>query len=248
MKIEDRIMGGSSMGKKQLAILLDPDHCNDSDRLLDIMNKINRSKADLILFGGSLLTEDMFERSIRIVKDISNIPVVIFPGSSSQVSANADAILVLSLISGRNPEFLIGHQVNAAPRIAAAGIETLPTGYMLVDGGKVTTAQYVSNSLPIPSDKPDIAATTALAGKFMGMRMIYLDTGSGALKNVSSEMVKAVKQTTQLPLIVGGGIRSGKSAVQLWNAGADIIVIGTGFEKNTDILDEVTSARQLAFG
>ena len=167
---------------------------------------------------------------------------MLFPGSPAQLSKHADAVLLLSLISGRNPELLIGHHVTAAPTLKAMGIETIPTGYMLVDGGKPTTVSYVSQTLPIPRDKPGIAACTALAGEMLGLRTIYMDTGSGAEFTVSPEMIAAVRNSVDLPIIIGGGIRDAKTARALCTAGADVLVIGTAFEEDPERIFEMREA------
>lgn len=200
------------------------------------------AKADLIFVGGSLLTSTAFDRCVELVKQWSDRPIVLFPGSPSQLSEHADAVLFLSLISGRNPELLIGHHVTAAPTLKAMGIETIPTGYMLVDGGKPTTVSYVSQTLPIPRDKPGIAACTALAGEMLGLRAIYMDTGSGAEFTVSPEMIAAVRNSVHLPIIIGGGIRDAKTARALCDAGADVLVIGTAFEEDPERIFEMREA------
>ncbi len=192
------------------------------------------ARADLILVGGSLLTADGFDQCVRRVKELSDRPVVLFPGSPGQLSSHADALLFLSLISGRNPELLIGHHVTAAPTVKALGLETIPTGYMLVDGGRTTTAHYVSQTSPIPHDKPGIAAATASAGELLGLRTIYMDTGSGAPRTVDPAMVEAVRCAVDLPIIVGGGIRTAEQARALCGAGADMLVVGTAFEEDPE--------------
>ena len=170
-----------------------------------------------------------------------DIPVVLFPGDVTQVSAEADALLFLSLISGRNADLLIGRQVLAAPKIKQCGLETIATGYMLIDCGQPTTASYISGTQPIPYNKPDIALATAMAGEMLGLQCLYLDGGSGADKPISLEMIAAVKQNTTLPLIVGGGIRNEEQAKQAWEAGANIIVIGTAFEEDPEMLIDISS-------
>ncbi len=192
------------------------------------------AKADMIFVGGSLLTSTAFNSSVELVKRWSDRPVVLFPGSPAQLSEHADAVLFLSLISGRNPELLIGHHVTAAPTVKALGIEVIPTGYMLIDGGKPTTVSYVSQTVPIPHDKPGIAACTALAGELLGLRAIYMDTGSGAERTVQPEMVAAVRGSVDLPIIIGGGIRDAVTARSLCDAGADVLVVGTAFEEDPE--------------
>lgn len=221
-------------GRKLLAVLIDPDFGQDEAVLERTVQNACMAKADLIFVGGSLLTSAAFDLCVQRVKELSDRPVVLFPGSPSQLSAHADAVLFLSLISGRNPELLIGHHVTAAPTVKALGIEAVPTGYMLVDGGKPTTVSYVSQTVPIPHDKPGIAAATALAGSYLGLGTIYMDTGSGALRTVPPAMISAVRSQVNLPIIVGGGIKDAATARALCAAGADVLVVGTAFEQDPE--------------
>lgn len=229
-------------GRKLLAVLIDPDRAGDAARLERTIQNACMAKADLLFVGGSLLMTDAFDACVKRVKELSDRPVVLFPGSPAQLSAHADAVLFLSLISGRNPELLIGHHVTAAPRVKALGIEAVPTGYMLVDGGRTTTAHYVSQTSPIPHDKPGIAACTALAGELLGLRTIYMDTGSGAKKTVSPEMIAAVRGSVQLPIIIGGGIGDAATARELCEAGADVIVVGTAVEEDPETVFALSEA------
>ena len=245
-KLLHRIETAALANKKQLAILLDPDHVNDLDQLDATIKLAEECGVSLFFIGGSLLVSNAFDACIRLVKERTSIPVVIFPGSPMQVSGEADGLLLLSLISGRNPEALIGYHVMAAPAIKASGVEVLPTGYLLIDSGAPTTASYMSNSTPIPHDKPEIAACTALAGEMLGLRLLYLDGGSGAQKHVSETMVSAVKKQVDCPLIVGGGIRDGATAAALWQAGADILVVGNATESNPEVIREIAQTLQLA--
>lgn len=233
-KVLDHILKARTTGRKLLAVLVDPDLGQQGDLLERTVQNACMAKADLIFVGGSLLTTADLDHCVKRVKDLSDRPVVLFPGSPTQVSAHADALLFLSLISGRNAELLIGHHVTAAPSVKAYGLEAIPTGYMLVDGGRTTTAHYVSQSTPIPHDKPGIAVATALAGELLGLRTIYMDTGSGAPRTVSTDMVAAVRAAVDLPIIVGGGIRNGKDAQALCLAGADVLVVGTAFEEDPE--------------
>ncbi len=236
------IEAAKSSGRKLLAVLIDPDFGEDEARLERTVQNACMAKADLIFVGGSLLTSARFDRCVALVKQWSDRPIVLFPGSPSQLSRHADALLFLSLISGRNAELLIGHHVTAAPSIKALGLEAIPTGYMLVDGGKPTTVSYVSQTLPIPHDKPGIAAATAIAGELLGLRSIYMDTGSGAERTVSSEMIAAVRKSVDLPIIVGGGIRDGQTARALCAAGADVLVVGTAFEQDPEHIFAMSEA------
>lgn len=225
-------------GEKRLAVLIDPDK-SSKEELARIINVVNTSGIELIFFGGSLLTKYELNENIQFIRSLTQAKIILFPGSSLQVSPEADAILYLSLISGRNPELLIGQHVLAAPMIKQFGLEALSTGYMLVDGGKPTTASYISGTLPLPADKPEIAGVTALAGEMLGLQHMYLDAGSGALNPVSKEMISAVRKTVSTPLIVGGGIRSIEQAVNAAKAGADIVVIGNAAEKNPSLLEDI---------
>jgi len=236
------IEAAKSSGRKLLAVLIDPDFGQDEAQLERTVQNACMAKADLIFVGGSLLTSASFDRCVSLVKQWSTKPVVLFPGSPSQLSRHADAVLFLSLISGRNAELLIGHHVTAAPSIKALGIEAIPTGYMLIDGGRPTTVSYVSQTLPIPHNKPGIAAATALAGELLGLRTVYMDTGSGAERTVSPEMIAAVRATVDLPIIIGGGIRTAEQARQLCEAGADVLVVGTAFEEEPEHIFAMSEA------
>lgn len=227
--------------QKALAVLIDPDKTLDGD--LDLLLPIlDTAQVDLIFVGGSLLTKDRMQHCVSYLKQHTNIPVVLFPGSPMQVIPDADALLLLSLISGRNPELLIGQHVAAAPYLKESGLELISTGYVLVDGGKATTVSYISNTTPIPADKPEIAACTALAGTMLGMRTIYLDAGSGAQQAITQQMIKAVRAEVDVPLIVGGGIRTPKAAMDACTAGADIIVVGNAIEKDPLLITDMARA------
>ena len=228
--------------KKSLAVLIDPDSLSKKDLDLQMTEAIN-AKVDYFFIGGSMITDDCLDDALSFLKENTSIPIVIFPGSVYQINQKADAILFLSLISGRNADLLIGKQVLAAPMIKKSGIEVLPTGYMLIDSGKPTTASYVSGTLPIPNDKPSIAACTAMAGEMLGLQLIFLDGGSGAEKPVTSKMIKATADVTDSPIIVGGGISTPEKAIENWNAGADIVVVGTAFENDPGIITEISNAK-----
>lgn len=237
----NKVRAAKADGKKLLAVLVDPDDTSPA-QLQKLVTEANIAGADIFLVGGSLLTEGNVGVCIEQIKEVSDKPVIIFPGSVMQVHPSADALLFLSLISGRNPELLIGQQVQAAPRLRDMNLEVIPTGYMLVNGGKPTTASYISNTEPIPHNKPSIAACTALAGEYLGLQLIYLDSGSGAEQAVSAEMIKAVRKAIDLPIIVGGGIRTSQQAAAALNSGADMIVIGTAFEENVGLIYEIAKA------
>jgi putative glycerol-1-phosphate prenyltransferase len=217
---------------KKITVLIDPDKIEKSsvDKLIVLSEKAN---IDFFLIGGSLVAErpDDF---IQKLKEKIKIPIVLFPGSLLQYSSKADAILFLSLISGRNPELLIGNHVTVAPLLKKSGIEVLPTGYMLINGGKTTSVEYVSNTMPIPADKTDIAVATAIAGEMLGLKLIYLDAGSGAEKPVPTEMIKKVKENISVPLIIGGGLITEQQVEAACKNGADIIVLGNILEKEPE--------------
>ena len=218
---------------KQLAVLIDPDKLND-EQVENVAKNAQKSGVNFLFVGGSLLTSDTLYRCIRILKENSEIPVLLFPGNTYQISRNADAMLFLSLISGRNPDMLIGMHVISAPYIKMSGIETIPTGYMLIDSGNPTSVTYMSHSFPIPHDKKDIAACTAMAGEMLGLRLIFMDAGSGAKITISEEMIRFVKGSIEIPLVIGGGIRTPEIAKSLLDAGADTLVVGNHFETNPE--------------
>jgi phosphoglycerol geranylgeranyltransferase len=228
----------NTSGQKSFAVLLDPDNLPAKD-CPEVIRLCNHHQVDYLLVGGSLVTKDQQSALIRQIKQLTDIPVLLFPSSSLHIDAQADGILLLSLISGRNPELLIGQHVIAAPLLKASGLTILPTGYMLVESGRQTTASYMSGTTPLPHDKPAIAASTALAGQLLGLQWIYLDGGSGALNPVSAEMIAAVRKAVELPLIVGGGINTVQKASAALAAGADIIVVGNHIEKAPHFIGEV---------
>lgn len=231
------LVSASGKGRKLVALLIDPDSVNPGTGAMAA-----DSGADLILIGGSLMSGGNMAETIRLVKKVCRVPVFIFPGSVLQICSEADGILNLSLISGRNPELLIGQHVIAAPVMKASGLEILPMGYMLIDSGKQTTASYMSGTAAIPYEKDEIAMCTAMAGEMLGLKTLYLDAGSGASKAVSASMVSLVKNNSLVPLFVGGGIRDSKTAVKLCKAGADVIVIGTGAEQDSSFAQRISKA------
>lgn len=234
--ILDSIKEKMRLGKKMIALLIDPDRTKGGD-LDSLIERIRLFSPDFILVGGSLLTEDVSPVYQQLKRSLS-IPLVTFPGSVNQVSNLADGILFLSLISGRNPELLIGNHVVAAPLLRKSGVEIISTGYVLVDGGVVTSVQYMSNTTPVPCNKLDIASATALAGEYLGMKLIYLEAGSGAKNQVSKEMIAAVKSTISIPLMVGGGVNTPQKLLDAFEAGADVVVVGTAIEKSPELLNE----------
>lgn len=231
----------SESSRKKFVVLIDPDKPTD-DQIIEIVERSNEVGVDLFFVGGSLLTTDSLDNCIRLIKKHSDIPVLIFPGNSLQISKWCDGFLLLSLISGRNSEMLIGRHVIAAPYLKLYGNEIIPTGYMLIDSGRQTSVSYMSNTTPIPHDKDDIAMCTALAGEMLGLKVIYMDAGSGAINPISDEMIYKVKNTINIPLIVGGGINTVEKAAAAAKAGADIVVVGNVLEKNIDKLQEFADA------
>tara|TARA_B110000238_G_scaffold197858_1_gene241296 strand:+ start:18049 stop:18786 length:738 start_codon:yes stop_codon:yes gene_type:complete len=241
MNIYSHILSSKKKQSKLFALLIDPDKQNES-QLITTIKKANEAKVDFFFVGGSLLLEDSLEQCINSIKYNSDIPVLLFPGNAMQVSNKADGILFLSLISGRNPHMLIGQQVISAPILKQTNLEVISTGYMLVDSGQATTASYMSNTTPIPHNKKNIAIATAMAGEMLGMKIIFLDGGSGAQKSISEEMIHSVSSQTEIPLIVGGGIKSAKKAVENCQSGADIIVVGDAIEKENGLIAEISNA------
>ncbi|MFP4094724.1 MAG: geranylgeranylglyceryl/heptaprenylglyceryl phosphate synthase [Cyclobacteriaceae bacterium] len=226
-------------GRKSFAVLIDPDKIDDEAACMRIVNMSIENQVDFFLVGGSLITGNNFTQVVRLIKEHTTIPVIIFPGSNMHIESVADAILFLSLISGRNADLLIGQHVIAAPVIKRSNLEVISTGYMLIDAGRQTTVSYMSNTTPIPDDKPSVAACTAMAGEMLGLKLMYLDAGSGAEYPVSSKMINMVRKSVNVPLVVGGGIDNAHKAARAYEAGADLIVIGNGIEKNPSLLIEV---------
>lgn len=238
----EKILEDSSEGIKKLAVLIDPDQVT-REGLMKTINLSVQYKIDYFFVGGSLIMEDCLDFCLQMIKEHSDIPAVIFPGNDLQINEKADAILYLSLISGRNPDFLIGKHVVSAPLLAKTNIEVVSTGYMLIDSGAQTTASYISNTQPIPSNKPNIAISTAMAGELLGLKLIFMDGGSGAMNPVSKEMINAVKSKVNVPVIIGGGIRSKEKVKENFDAGADIVVIGNAIEKDAEIIKEIAGQR-----
>jgi len=221
----DNIQKQLTKGKRAYWVLLDPDDFT-IEQAKKIAASSEKSGVDALLIGGSLLHSNHFDEFVAALKNTVNIPILLFPGDSAQLSAHADALLYLSLVSGRNPSNLIGEHVKAAPVIKDIGIEPIPTAYMLIESGTVSSVEFMSNTRPIPRSKPAIAVAHALAAQYMGMRMVYLEAGSGAQYSVPPEMIAMVKSQVDIPVIVGGGIRDVKAAEEKLQAGADIIVTG----------------------
>eukprot|EP01136_Pigoraptor_vietnamica_P024031 Opistho-1_new@6722 len=228
-------------GKKSFAVLIDPDKV-DNEKIEQLLTLATEAKVDYFFVGGSLVISSHLDECIQQIKADSNIPVLLFPGSPSQVSKYADALLYLSLISGRNPELLIGQHVISAPFVKKSGLEIMPTGYMVIDGGAPTTVSYISNATPIPADKNEIAMCTAMAGEMLGMKLIYMDAGSGAKRPITETMIEKVARSIEIPLIIGGGITEPEKAYRNCKAGADVIVVGNAIEKDPSLIKEISNA------
>ena len=222
--------------QKLLAILIDPEKVSIEQAII-LSDKIKKSSATHIFVGGSTFSGTHLDELISVIKTTTQLPVLIFPGHPSQISNEADGILFLSLLSGRNPEYLIEHHINSVEALEKSNLEIIPTGYLLIDGGKETAVQRVSQTQPIENNNIELAYKTAKAGEFLGKKLIYLEAGSGANQHVSLEMIRYVAQNIEIPLIVGGGIRSMKTIQEVYNAGADLVVIGTAFENDTNFFN-----------
>jgi phosphoglycerol geranylgeranyltransferase len=236
MKILDILKSRHQQGKKSIAVLVDPDKAEDPTRLQQMINLVSENCIDFFFVGGSLVTTTNLSAVINQIKENISIPVILFPGSSLQIDPGADGILFLSLISGRNPDLLIGQHVIAAPILRNNKMEVMSTGYILINSGRTTSVAYISNTTPIPDDKYSLAACTAMAGEMLGLQLIYLDAGSGAEKEISAKMIATVRKSVNVPLIVGGGINTAQKALAALEAGADMIVIGNALEKDPDLL------------
>ena len=222
-------------------VLIDPDR-KSTRQLANYVRQCEKAGVDAFLFGSSLMIANHFEKTLKAVKKVTQKPVIIFPGSSSMVSTHADAILFLSLVSGRNPNLLIGEHVKSAPMIKMMKLEPIPTAYILIESGVLTSVSYMSNTLPIPRDKPDIACAHALAGQYLGMKLVYLEAGSGADKPVPLEMVEQVSKYIDIPVIVGGGIREADYAAKVARAGASFIIVGNALEDTPDMVSQFAKA------
>ncbi len=242
MTLYPTLQQDSRNGRKKFAVLIDPDKYSD-DTLSKTAAMAVEANIDYFLVGGSLLTHDTHSAVVSFLRDNTPIPVVLFPGNDLQLDGKADAILLLSLISGRNPDLLIGRHVISAPFLKSSHLEILSTGYMLIESGPLTTVAYMSNTTPIPAAKKEIAVCTAMAGEMLGMKLIYLDAGSGAERPVPADMIDAVKKAIGIPLIVGGGITNPEAASRAFEAGADLIVVGNGIEKNPGLIPQIAATR-----
>jgi phosphoglycerol geranylgeranyltransferase len=239
--IYQQLITARAQQKKSFAVLIDPDKTESRD-LENLILLGKNAKVDYWFVGGSLVVSNHLEQLVADLKTKSDIPVILFPGSPSQVTPKADALLYLSLISGRNPELLIGQHVLSAPAVKQSGLEILSTGYMVIDGGAPTTVSYISNAAPIPANKNEIALCTALAGEMLGMKLIYMDAGSGAQKPIPAEMIHTVASQITVPLIVGGGITTPDKAAENCRAGANLIVVGNAIEKDIRLITAIGAA------
>ncbi|HRP55066.1 geranylgeranylglyceryl/heptaprenylglyceryl phosphate synthase [Agriterribacter sp.] len=239
--IHQSIAGKKKAGRKSFAVLIDPDKV-DEQKIAELSELTTEANVDYLLVGGSLVISNHLDEVVKQVKRQCSIPVILFPGTPSQVSRYADALLYLSLISGRNPELLIGQHVISAPFVKQSGLEIISTGYMVIDGGAPTTVSYISNATPIPFNKNEIAMCTAMAGEMLGMKLIYMDAGSGAERPITEAMIAGVANAIEVPLVVGGGITDPEKAYLNCKAGADVIVVGNAIEKDISLIKEISTA------
>src|SRR4029079_15736436 len=240
-RIYESLVVRKSKGQKSFAVLVDPDKV-DADTIDELISLALDARVDYFLVGGSLVISNHLDEVVLRFKNNCDIPVILFPGSPSQISRHDDALLYSSLISGRNADLLIGQHVISAPFVKQSGLEIMSTGYMVVDGGAPTTVSYISNASPIPADKNEIAMCTALAGEMLGMKLIYMDSGSGAKRAISENMIEAVAGQIEVPLIVGGGILTPEKAYRNCKAGADLVVVGNAIEKEASLIREMSDA------
>lgn len=240
-RIYQSLLQRKAKGQKSFAVLIDPDKVT-ADKIDDLTALAVNAGVDYFFVGGSLVISNQLDEVVKRVKQQCTIPVILFPGSPSQLSAYADALLYLSLISGRNPELLIGQHVISAPFVRQSKLEIISTGYMVIDGGAPTTVSYISNASPIPFDKNEIAMCTAMAGEMLGMKLIYMDAGSGAKRPITESMITEVSKVIDVPLVIGGGITNPEKAYLNCKAGADVIVIGNAIEKDSSLIREMSAA------
>ncbi|PIS29253.1 MAG: geranylgeranylglyceryl/heptaprenylglyceryl phosphate synthase [Candidatus Marinimicrobia bacterium CG08_land_8_20_14_0_20_45_22] len=243
MRIFSKLLQSAKENGGGYFVLIDPD-TRKNDDLKSFVREICNRGVDAILVGGSLIIDSDFQATVRLIKDASAIPVILFPGSVSQINCRVDAVLYLSLISGRNPNYLFGEHVIAAPTIRKLGIEPISTGYMLFESGKTTTAEFMSNTRPLPANKPEIAMAHALAAQYMGMSTIYLEAGSGAENSVPNDIIRAVSQYVEIPIITGGGIRTPEEARAKIESGSTFVVTGNVYDDPAkfDLLSEFVRA------
>ncbi len=239
--IYDSLLVKKKKGQRSFAVLIDPDNVN-GDKIDELTELALSAGVDYLLVGGSLVISNHLDEVVQHIRRNCDIPIILFPGTPAGVSRYADGLLYLSLISGRNPELLIGQHVISAPVVRNSGLEIISTGYMVIDGGAPTTVSYISNATPIPADKNEIALCTAMAGEMLGMKLIYMDAGSGARHPIREEMISRVAASIEIPLVIGGGIRDPEKAYRNCKAGADIIVVGNAIEKDATLIREMAAA------
>lgn len=240
-RIYQSLLERKAKGQKSFAVLIDPDKVT-VEKIDELTSLAISAGVDYLLVGGSLVISNRLDEVVQQIKNNCDIPVILFPGSPSQLTRYADALLYLSLISGRNPELLIGQHVISAPFVKQSGLEIMSTGYMVIDGGAPTTVSYISNATPIPADKNEIAMCTAMAGEMLGMKLIYMDSGSGAKRPITESMIESVARIIEVPLVIGGGITDPEKAYRNCKAGADVIVIGNAIEKDASLIREMSTA------
>jgi phosphoglycerol geranylgeranyltransferase len=240
-RIYQSLLQHKEKGQKSFAVLIDPDKVT-VERIDELTALATDAQVDYLLVGGSLVVTNRLDEVVQQIKKNCDIPVILFPGSPSQITPYADALLYLSLISGRNPELLIGQHVISAPFVKQSRLEIISTGYMVIDGGAPTTVSYISNAAPVPADKNEIAMCTAMAGEMLGMKLIYMDAGSGAKRPITESMIEKVAQIIEVPLVIGGGITDPEKAYRNCKAGADMIVIGNAIEKDASLIREMSAA------
>jgi len=240
-RIYQSLLQHKEKGQKSFAVLIDPDKVT-VEKIDELIALATEARVDYFLVGGSLVVTNRLDEVVQQIKNNCDIPVILFPGSPSQITSYADALLYLSLISGRNAELLIGQHVISAPFVKQSRLEIISTGYMVIDGGAPTTVSYISNAAPIPADKNEIAMCTAMAGEMLGMKLIYMDAGSGAKRPITEGMIEKVAQVIEVPLVIGGGITEPEKAYLNCKAGADVIVIGNAIEKDASLIKEMSAA------
>ncbi|WP_228853648.1 geranylgeranylglyceryl/heptaprenylglyceryl phosphate synthase [Aegicerativicinus sediminis] len=236
---------GASRKIPFLAVLLDPDKLEVKD-LPRLLNKIHKSATTHILVGGSTVKDGQTQEIVSVIKQLSHLPIIIFPGDTNQICEEADAILFLSLLSGNNPDYLIGKHVEAVPKLLNSDLEIIPTAYILVENGKATAVEKVTETVPIPNSDINQVVHTAKAGEFLGMQLCYLEAGSGANQPIPVDIIKAVKSILNIPLIIGGGINNMQGIQKAYDAGADMVVIGTAFENDPCFFETTEKINQIS--
>lgn len=241
MKVLSSLQNSVKINGTSFILLIDPDKKNN-DKIDKLVEQANMNGVDAIFVGGSLMMDSLYHERIARIKAISNIPLVLFPGGINQINRDFDAMLFMSLLSGRNPHYLIGEQVLAAPIVKDIGVETISTGYILIDGGSPTTVEFISGTKPLPPSRIDLIISHALAAQFLGMNFLYLEAGSGAKKRVPNDVIEMVTKECQLDVIVGGGIKTPSDANELAQSGASFVVVGSAIENSIESMNDFASA------